>query len=104
MIKRLLLYIVVMIILLALALSAGQWDKDTTLLQQHSEEISAWLAEQEAEGLTWGRAHAAGAQGWDEQSNKPYTVLLHRQDTVLRWSNTLVIPVCLELRRLAPTP
>ncbi|MCC6283331.1 MAG: HAMP domain-containing histidine kinase [Saprospiraceae bacterium] len=93
-----------MIILLALALSAGQWDKDTTLLQQHSEEISAWLAEQEAEGLTWGRAHAAGAQGWDEQSNKPYTVLLHRQDTVLRWSNTLVIPVGLELRRIAQTP
>ena len=104
MIKRLLLYIVVMIILLALALSAGQWDKDTTLLQQHSEEISAWLTEQEAEGLAWGRSHVTKAGIWDEQSNKAYTVLIHREDSVLSWSNIKVIPVGAVLRDIARKP
>ncbi len=104
MIKRLLLYIVVMIILLALALSAGQWDKDTTLLQQHSEEISAWLTGQEAEGLDWGRAHATKTGVWEDQSDKSYTVLLHRQDSVLRWSNTGIIPVGADLRNIVRSP
>ena len=104
MIKRLLLYIVVMMILLALALSAGQWDKDTTLLQQHSEEISAWLTEQEAEGLAWGRSHVTKAGIWDEQSNKAYTVLIHREDSVLSWSNIKVIPVGAVLRDIARKP
>jgi len=104
MIKRLLLYIVVMLILLALAFSAGQWDKDTTLLQQHSEEISVWLTGQESEGLVWGRANAAKAGAWQGQSDKAYTVLLHRQDSVIFWSNTKVIPVGTELRNIARSP
>ena len=104
MIKRLLLYIVVMLILLALAFSAGQWDKDTTLLQQHSEEISVWLSGQESEGLAWGRANAAKAGAWQGQSDKAYTVLLHRQDSVISWSNTKVIPVGAELRNIARSP
>ena len=43
MLKRVLLYVVVMLILLALAVSAGQWDKSTALLQQYAIEISDWL-------------------------------------------------------------
>ena len=104
MIKRLLLYIVAMIILLALAFSAGQWDKDTTLLQQHAEEISDWLATQETEGLTWGRSHAGAEQIGENQSEKPYTVLIHRQDSILAWSNTNAIPAASVLKKMAANP
>ncbi|HOY05583.1 MAG TPA: HAMP domain-containing sensor histidine kinase [Saprospiraceae bacterium] len=104
MIKRLLLYIVAMIILLALALSAGQWDKDTTLLQQHAEEISDWLAAQEAEGLAWGRAHVGQPDVWKDQSEKSYTVLLHHQDSILSWSNTHAIPAGPMLKKIAGAP
>ncbi|MCA0238917.1 MAG: GHKL domain-containing protein [Bacteroidetes bacterium] len=104
MIKRLLLYIVAMFLLLALALSAGQWDKDTTLLQQHAEEISEWLAARESEGLAWGRAHADQPDFWQNQSDEAYTVLLHRQDSMLAWSNTHAIPTGPVLRKIAATP
>lgn len=104
MIKRLLLYIVVMLILLALAFSAGQWDKDTTLLQQQSEKISDWLSVQETEALDWGRAHTARAGAWEAQPDAAYTVVWHRQDSVLAWSNTKAIPVAAELRSIALKP
>lgn len=104
MIKRLLLYIVAMIILLALAFSAGQWDKDTTLLQQHAEEISGWLAVQETEGLAWGRAHADKQDLEENQATKPYTVLLHQQDSILAWSNTNAIPAGTVLKKIAGKP
>lgn len=86
MLKRVLLYVVVMLILLALAVSAGQWDKSTTLLQQHATEISAWLTQQEIESK-----NNAG-EG---------TVLLHQHDSIQSWSNTHVIPSPGDLKRLS---
>lgn len=84
MLKRTLLYVVVMLILLALAVSAGQWDKNTALLQQHANQISAWLDQQESilpEG--------AG------------TTLVHRGDSLLQVSNTQTIPGKFQLRQLS---
>lgn len=78
MLKRALLYLVVMLILLALAVSAGQWDKSTALLQQHADELSIWLTKQENEN--------AG------------TVLTHQRDSLLSWSNTSVIPTSRDLK------
>jgi two-component system nitrogen regulation sensor histidine kinase NtrY len=86
MFKRVLLYVVVMLILLALAVSAGQWDKSTTLRQQQASEISAWLSEQESEaqnGLGTG------------------SFLVHRGDSLLLWSNVNVIPSKRDLKDLS---
>jgi signal transduction histidine kinase len=91
MIKRALLYVVVMLILLALAFSVGQWDKDTALLRQQADELSAYLSRQESEGLAWAKAHSAGRATMaelDAQASADYTVLLCRGDSVLFWSNT----------------
>ncbi|MFN0034310.1 MAG: ATP-binding protein [Saprospiraceae bacterium] len=85
MFRRALLYVVVMLILLALAVSAGQWDKSTALLQQHATEISAWLAEQEKVGTATPNS----------------TVLTHRSDSLLSWSNTNVIPARRDLKILS---
>lgn len=85
MFKRALLYVVVMFILLALAVSAGQWDKSTALLQEHATEISAWLAEQEKLG----------------SSSSSATVLVHHADSLLSWSNTNVIPSQRDLQVLS---
>jgi len=86
MLKRVLLYVVVMLILLALALSAGQWDKGTVLLQQQASEISAWLVQQESE--------AQNGRGTG-------TLLVHRGDSLLSWSNTNIIPSKRDLKELS---
>jgi signal transduction histidine kinase len=86
MLKRALLYLVVMFILLALAVSVGQWDKSTALLQQQASEISAWLKLQESE------TQKGGGMG---------TVLIHQGDTLLSWSNTNIIPAKRDLKDLA---
>ncbi|MBC7777870.1 MAG: HAMP domain-containing protein [Phycisphaerae bacterium] len=85
MFKRALLYVVVMLILLGLAVSAGQWDKSSALLQQYATEISAWLIKQEAEG----------------SGSSSSTVLVHRADSLLSWSNTNVIPARSDLKILS---
>ncbi len=64
MLKRVLLYVVVMLILLALAVSAGQWDKSTALLQQYAIEISDWLTEHESSG----RSSSSSSTTPDSQS------------------------------------
>ena len=86
MLKRALLYVVVMLILLALAVSAGQWDKSTTLLQKHATEISSWLIQQEIE--------AKNGTGIG-------TVLVHRADVLQSWSNTNIIPAPGDLKILS---
>jgi len=86
MLKRVLLYVVVMLILLALALSVGQWDKGTVLLQQQASEISAWLIQQESE--------AQNGRGIG-------TLLVHRGDSLLSWSNTNIIPSKRDLKELS---
>lgn len=85
MFKRALLYVVVMLILLALAVSAGKWDKSTALLQQHATEISVWLEKQET----------------DAENTPTATRLVHRGDSLLKWSNTHVIPAPSDLKTLS---
>ena len=86
MLKRALLYLVVMSILLALAVNVGQWDKSTALLQQQASEISAWLKLQESE------TQKGGGVG---------TLLIHQGDTLLSWSNTNILPANRDLKVLS---
>lgn len=104
MIKRVLLYAVVMIILLAVALSAGQQDDNDTLLLQSSEEISSWLTAQEQEAIAWAKTKTVPFGDRAEQDNKPYTVLIHRSDSLLAWSNNHVIPSTIDLKHFASQP
>ena len=85
MLKRALLYVVVMLILFALAVSVGQWGKSTALLQQQATEFSVWLAQQGTE--------AKNGQGSGTQ-------LLHRGDSLISWSNTNIIPAKQDLKKL----
>ncbi|MCC7465892.1 MAG: hypothetical protein IT261_06470, partial [Saprospiraceae bacterium] len=75
-----------MIILLALALSAGQWSKSTALLEQQAAELSSWIQQQETA--------AKSGQGVG-------TVLKHQGDSLLNWSNTNIIPSGRDLKEIA---
>jgi two-component system nitrogen regulation sensor histidine kinase NtrY len=86
MVKRTLLYAVVMLILLALAVSAGQWGKSTALLEQQAAELSNWIQQQETAAKT---GQGAG------------TVLKHQGDSLLSWSNTNIIPSVRDLKEIA---
>ena len=101
MIKRLLLYVLVMFILLATAISAGQQDKNDALLQQHSEEISAWVSSAENEAVAWAKNNSGQNVDRSDQNDKPYTILFHRGDTLRSWSNTKAIPSPHDLKQLA---
>lgn len=111
MLKRLLLYLVALAVLLAVALSAGQWDKDTALLQEHADQISFFLEEQEADALAWVQQHrsalesaAAGTppRDWDEtidpQKNAPYTIVVWQTDSLLAWTNNKILPTPAQLK------
>lgn len=89
MFKRALLYVVVMLILLALAVSAGQWDKSTASLEQQANEISIWLS-----------AQASDAKNGTGSG----TYLVHQADSLLSWSNTQVIPSHRDLKYLSEKP
>lgn len=86
MFKRALLYVFVMLILLALAVSAGQWDKGTALLEQHAAEISSWVAQQESSA---------------KSGSGLATVITHQGDSIIAWSNTGVIPAKPDLKNLS---
>ena len=86
MLKRVLLYVVVMLILLALAVSAGQWGKGTALLEQQATEISTWLVNQGNEA---------------KKGNGPGTFLVHSGDSLISWTNTNVIPSKRDLKFLS---
>ncbi len=86
MLKRALLYVFVMFILLALAVSAGQWDKSTALLEQQATEISTWLSNQSIDAK-----NGAGTG----------TFLVHRVDSLQTWSNNNVIPSKRDLKSLS---
>jgi two-component system, NtrC family, nitrogen regulation sensor histidine kinase NtrY len=104
-IQRALLYIVVLCILLGGGMMAGQWDKDTGNLSFHADEIAAFTADQEKEALAWARASAGTlAQNQAVQPDKPYTVLLHRSDSLLGWSNNHIIPGKKTLMQLKGDP
>jgi len=105
MLKRVLLYVVVMLILLALAVSAGQWDKSTALLQQYAIEISEWLTEQESSGSSSSTPDSQSERGGSftrhSHSEGGSTELVHRGDSLLSWSNTNVIPARTDLKILS---
>lgn len=105
MIKRLLLYGVVMAILLAGAFTARQWDKDTMLLDAYASEIGHYLDAREREAFLWVEEQEAAIQssmagkpveGWEAvlraQASKNFTVLVYHADSIVFWSNTRVIP------------
>lgn len=109
MIKRVLLYFAVMAILLMVAISAGQWDKDTALLQQHADEISIFLETQHQEAEKWLQKHPDliikySNQEFEERAEQQFTVLLHSKDSVLFWSNTRVLPSGQTLASLTTAP
>ncbi|MEO6039709.1 MAG: hypothetical protein ABIQ93_14950, partial [Saprospiraceae bacterium] len=114
MLKRLLLYLVAMGILLSVAISAGQWDEGTTLLQEQADQISSYLSRQETEGLSWLREHrepltsvlsnrppADWGTTLDQLARRDYTLLVHRADSLLFWSNTKALPGKNKLAQLA---
>ncbi|HLP95120.1 MAG TPA: HAMP domain-containing sensor histidine kinase [Saprospiraceae bacterium] len=86
MFKRTLLYVIVMLILLALAVSASQWSKNTALLEQQAVELSAWIQQQEK--------LAANGQGAG-------TVITLQGDTLTSWSNTYIIPSPQDIKLIA---
>ncbi|MBP6827603.1 MAG: hypothetical protein KA165_13660, partial [Saprospiraceae bacterium] len=103
-----------MAVLLAVAISAGQWDKDTELLQEHADQISAYLTAQESDALTWAKENrsllqsaAIGKQSgnWtnavENQSLKDYTVAVIRGDSILVWLNNKVLPTPSQLKELS---
>jgi signal transduction histidine kinase len=111
MLKRLLLYLVAMAVLLAVAVSAGQWDKDTALLQEQADQISAYLEEQESKALGWAKENRAALEAavgglplkdWTErlesQSLEDYTILVCNGDSVLLWTNNKTLPTASQLK------
>lgn len=115
MLKRLLLYLVALAVLLAVVVSAGQWDKDTALLQEHADQISAYLEEQENDALAWIKenrvalkATASGMppENWadllEPQLLKDYTILVCRADSILAWTNNKTLPTPAQLKVISP--
>lgn len=111
MLKRLLLYLVALAVLLAVAISAGQWDKDTALLQEHADQISDYLDEQQSEALAWikenrpaleATASGAAPKNWAEviesQLDKDYTILVSQSDTILAWTNNKALPTAAQIK------
>lgn len=102
MIKRLLLYLVAAVTLLAAAMSADQWDEDTALLEQYAAEISAYLDNQLADAQNWlsnndleaiqRKAAPDVATALQTVSAKDYTLLRLQGDSLIFWSNTQAIP------------
>ncbi|HAD12542.1 MAG TPA: hypothetical protein DCF33_08890, partial [Saprospirales bacterium] len=89
MFKRTLLYVLVMIILLALAISTSQWSKNTALLEQQAVELSEWILQQESA--------APNGQGTG-------TVLTFKGDSLISWTNNYVIPSEYDLKILSENP
>ncbi len=108
--KRLLLYLVAATMLLAAAMSADQWDEDTTLLEQHAVEISTYLNDQLVDAQNWlasnnlddlqRKADASSAAALQTVATKNYTLLRLQGDSLIFWSNAQVIPSRLELAAL----
>jgi len=110
MIKRLLLYLIAAAVLLAVAVSADQWDEDTALLEQHTGEISAYLDEQLADAQSWVKNNPleslqrnADVQTSDKLKTvaaKDFTLLLLSGDSVIFWTNTKALPTRSQLKSL----
>jgi len=86
MFKRTLLYVVVMLILLALAVSAGQWGESTALLESQATKLSVWLQKQSLQA---------------ENGTGLGTQLVHQEDSLITWSNNNILPAGSDLKKLA---
>lgn len=114
MIKRLLLYLVAAVTLLAAAMSANQWDEDTALLEQYAVEISAYLDEQLTGAQNWlsnnnledlqRKSDPAAVAALQTLSSQDYTLLRLQGDSLVFWSNTQAIPSKAERAVLSSGP
>lgn len=97
MIKRLLLYATALSVLLGLAIKSGQLEENSALLEQYARTVSVWLDNQlkEASSVSF---PATG------QEDKPYSVVIHKADSVSAWTNTLALPPARELKKWAASP
>ncbi len=118
--KRLLLFLAVEAILLAVAVFADRWHKDMQRPEHYALSISSYLNRQEQEALEWvgtqkglldksmsvGAVLAAGelSPALAGQAEKDYTILLLRGDSLLLWTNNAALPAPQELSRLAALP
>ena len=111
MLKRLLLYLGVMGILMALVATLAQWDDDSTLLQHYASNISKYSENSWKSAKDWASANRAlldrGVPGIDPGSplsaiaEEDYTVLCFKGDSISFWSNTKAIPNAATLQQLA---
>jgi len=94
--KRLLLYVFALATLLAVALSAGQWNNTSTLLEQHAEAVASSAEAQELAAVEWAREqngkltkHTATPPKIADQDN---TIFVWQGDSILFWSNSKALP------------
>jgi signal transduction histidine kinase len=97
--KRVLLYGLVLAILFAVAVTAGRQDDNEALLQQYAQNLSAWLAQQDAVANHNLSPSQERQSGNGEKS--AFTIITHRADSILDYSNNKIIPSPLELKALS---
>lgn len=97
MIKRLILYAITLSVLLGLAIKSGQLEENSALLGQHARTISVWLDNQ----LKEASSVILPATGVED---KPYTVIVHRADSISYWTNTRALPPARELKKWSVNP
>ena len=116
--NRLLLYLGVGLILVVLAIMVDRSYKDSILLQQYADELSVYTGRQMTEAESWVNGHREmlgsfvaipdnGNAGQSERlrlGDKPYTILLHKRDSLLFWSKSNDIPGALFLLELSNNP
>ncbi|MBL7827209.1 MAG: HAMP domain-containing histidine kinase [Saprospiraceae bacterium] len=101
MVKRLLLYVVVMLILFAVAVTAGRQEDNSSLMDAYAQEIGVWLEKQIIDAKSWTSTADSTVQQFEEHESKPYTVLIHTADSLIAWSNTKAIPPARNLKELS---
>ncbi|MEZ4927120.1 MAG: HAMP domain-containing sensor histidine kinase [Saprospiraceae bacterium] len=101
MLKRVLLYVLVLSILLAAAFTAGQQDGNEELLQQYAGDISSWLGSQEEQALSISKNLSYSSGTSENDAGQVFTILLHQEDSLEYWSNNNIIPSPYDLKQLA---
>lgn len=96
--KRLLLYWVALAILVAVAISAGQWDTAPTLLTQYAEALGTYTETQESDAWAWAKTQNGQLEASTAPSEAVYTVVGYRADSISFCSNTKVIPTVQDLQ------
>ena len=103
--KRLLLYVFALATLLAVALSAGQWNNASTLMEQYAEAIAARAEEQELSSASWAREQKGKLNSnmvipasIADQDN---TIFTWQGDSIFFWSNNKALPLSSDLKNLS---